>query len=494
MNRSIATNAVKNYNNQNYKVEIPCPQCSAPVILEETDRILTCRYCRTRVALIPKDYFRYCILPRDPKSEQIFYVPYWRLRGLYFYNRNLHIENRMFDTSVLASPVPRMTYSLGVRCQTLTLKSVDPEMEGLFFQPKISKQKVIHKIENMVNLSKKIQNNLDAVSEEVPSILSPWAIFKKRDISMNIFKVDITDFPSNSRNGKRSTKNAPQDISTIKKEENITSNLKEFIGETISMIYFPVYLKNKLLYDGVLKNPISSHPVTENDMRPLIQDEIHWTLDSIPLNCPECGWELPGERDSIFFYCPYCSIGWLLYKDQFRMCSVGIVDTEKEISIYMPFWKMVVEAEGLIEKRYTDQMKRNFRIQLDGTKQEATATTFWAPAFKLAPDAFINTARNVSVQDPKLRYMENISKYPLFPVTLPASEALESVRIVIALLAESKENVFHLLPNLRIRPKQAMVVYLPFKIRGIELIQQDMQLSFFHSAIRDSTRITDILK
>ncbi len=485
---------MKNYNNQNYKVEVPCPQCSAPVLLEETDRILTCRYCRTRVALIPKDYFRYCILPRDPKSKQMFYVPYWRLRGLFFFNRNLHIENRMFDTSVLASPVPHMTYSLGVRCQTLTLKPVDPEMEGRFLQPKISKQRVIQKIEDMVNFSKKIQNNLNSVSEDVPSILPPWAIFKKRELSFNIFKVEITDFPLKSRNGKRNIKNAHQDTSTIKKEENFSDNLKEFIGETISMIYFPIYLKNNHLYDGVLKNPISSHPVTENDLRPLIQDDMQWKLDSIPLNCPECGWELPGERDSIFFYCQYCSTGWLLYKDQFRKCSVGIVESNKEISIYMPFWKMVVEAKGLIEKRYTDQIKRNFRIQSDVTKLTSTTTTFWSPAFKLAPEAFINTARNVSTQDPKLKYREDILKLPLFPVTLPASEALESVRLIIAQLAESKENIFHLLPNLKIHPKQAMIVYLPFKIRGIELIQQELHLSFFHSAIRDRTRVTDILQ
>ncbi len=485
---------VKNYNNQNYTVEVPCPQCSAPVLLEETDRILTCQYCRTRVALIPKDYFRYCILPRDPESEQIYYVPYWRLRGLYFYNRNDHIESRMFDTSVLASPVSHMTYSLGVRCQTLTLKPLHPEMEGQFLKPKISKQKVIQKIENMVNISKKIQNNLDSMVEEVPSILPPWAIFKKRDISLDIFKVNKNHFPSKSRSGKHKTRNSQQDKFTIEKEKNHSANLKEFIGETVSMIYFPIYLKNGHLYDGVLKNSLSSHLITENDLQPLIENEMHWKLDSIPLNCPECGWELPGERDSLFFYCQYCSKGWLIYKDQFRQCSVGIVDSDNEISIYMPFWKMIVEARGLIEKKYTDQIKRNFRIQSDATKQDSTITTFWSPAFKLTPDAFINTARNVSTQDPKLKYKEEISKHPLFPVTLPASEALESIRIIIAQLAENKENVFHFLPNLQISPKQAMVVYLPFKMRGMELIQQDMHLSFFHSAIRDRTRVTDILK
>lgn len=482
---------MKNYNNQNYTVEVPCPQCSAPVLLEETDRILTCQYCRTRVALVPQDYFRYCILPRNLKGEHPFYVPYWRLRGLYFYSRNMHIENKMFDNSVLASPVPHMTYSLGVRCQTLTLKPVAPEMEGSFLQPRINKQEIISKIENMVNVSRKIQTNLNTASEEPPPILPPWAIFKKRELSVNILKTETKKLSIRFPHRNHETAVAQQDYAA---NENDTDNLKEFIGETISMIYFPVYIKNNRLYDGVLKNPISSHPVTESDFNPFIENELKWKLDSIPLNCPECGWELPAQRDSILFPCKYCSNSWLLYKNQFRQCKMGIAESKKECSIYMPFWKMVVQINGLIEKTYQDQIKRNFRIQPEATEQDRTETIFWSPAFKLVPDAFMQSAKNVSTHNPKFKYKKDFSENRLFPVTLPASEAVESVKLVIAQLAENKENVYHHLPKLQIHPKQAMIVYLPFKIRGMELIQEDMHFSFFHSAIRDRTRVADILK
>ena len=477
---------------KNYKVEIPCPQCSAPVLLEETDQILACQYCRTRVALVPQGYFRYFIHPRDPQPEHVFYVPYWRLRGLFFCARNMQIENKMFDNSILASPVPHMTYSLGVRCQTLTLRPVDPEMKGSFFRPKISRREVIHKIENMVNVSKKIQNNLDTVSEEPPSILPPWALLKKRELSVNIFKIknhNVSFSPMNT-NTTFSQKNKPTHIAGNRQSDH----LKEFIGETISMIYFPVYIKKNQLYDGVLKNPISSHPVTGEDLKPLIQDKLNWKLDSIPLNCPECGWELPAQRDSILFPCKYCSTSWLLYRDQFRKCKMGIAETKKECSIYMPFWKMVVQIKGLIEKTYKDQIKRNFRIQLDTTENDLTETIFWSPAFKLVPETFIQAAKNVSTHNPKLKYKKDYSENHLFPVTLQATEALESIRLIIAQLAENKGNVFLHLPKLQIHPKQAMIVYLPFKMRGVELIQEDMHFSFFHSAIRDRTRVTDILK
>jgi len=493
MNRSIAINAVKNYNSQNYTVEVPCPQCGAPVIIEETDHILTCQYCRTRVALACEDYCRYCIPPRDPKPESLFYIPFWRLRGLYYFINNLEIRKKFVDANILSCPTPHMPYSLGVRCQTLTLHPIHPKMKGTFIRPQMTKQKSLEKIEEMINVSKGIQNNLDEISESPPQILPPWALLKKRELPLDIFKVELNNL---------SLKLSKEDHNVeIMQKENFenekpmidSDGLTEFIGETISMIYFPIYIKKDNLYDGVLHTPFSNHPIKENDLKSFKQDTMNWKLDLIPLNCPECGWELPAHRDSILFPCKYCSNSWLLYKNQFRKCNMGIVESEKECSIYMPFWKMVVETKGLIEKTYKDQIKRNFRIQSDATEKDRTEATFWSPAFKLVPDIFIQTARNVSTHNPKLKYKQDISENRLFPVTLPATEALESVRLIIALMAESKENVFPLLSTLQIHPKQAMIVYLPFTMRGVELIQEDMHFSFFHSAIRDRTRVTDIL-
>ncbi len=493
MNQSIATNAVKNYSNQNYTVEIPCPQCSAPVTIEETDHILTCQYCRTRVALSYEDYYRYCILPREPIPEDIFYVPFWRLRGLYYSINNIEIRKKVVDTNIQSCPIPHMPYSLGVRCQTLTLHPIRPKMNGTFLQPQITKQESLKKIEEMVNVSKKIQNNLAEVSVPPPQILPPWALLKKRELPLNIFKVELNNLSIKSPSEDHAIELMQKEKFETESSKIKSESLTEFIGETVSMIYFPVYIKKNYLYDGVLHIPFSQHPVKANDLKSFKQDSINWKLDFIPLNCPECGWELPAQRDSILFPCKYCSNSWILYKNQFKKCNMAVVESEKECSIYMPFWKMIVAIKGLVEKTYSDQIKRTFHIQLDTSEQDRIETVFWSPAFKLAPDIFIQIARNVSTHNPKLEYKRDISENHLFPTTLPASETLKSIRLIIAHMAESKENVFSLLPKLQVHPKQAMIVYLPFKMRGVELIQEDMHFSFFHSAIRDRTRVTDIL-
>jgi len=69
-------------NGSNFQIEQQCPQCGAPIILDEADRILSCKFCRTRVYLAAQDYFRFYIPPAEGISETIYFIPYWRIKGL----------------------------------------------------------------------------------------------------------------------------------------------------------------------------------------------------------------------------------------------------------------------------------------------------------------------------------------------------------------------------------------------------------------------------
>jgi len=69
-------------NGSNFQIEQQCPQCGAPIILDEADRILSCKFCRTRVYLAAEDYFRFYIPPAEGISETIYFIPYWRIKGL----------------------------------------------------------------------------------------------------------------------------------------------------------------------------------------------------------------------------------------------------------------------------------------------------------------------------------------------------------------------------------------------------------------------------
>lgn len=71
-------------NSANWKIDHQCPQCGAPVLLDEADRLLACPFCRTSLYLVTPDHFRYHIPALERRDKDMFYLPYWRLRGSTF--------------------------------------------------------------------------------------------------------------------------------------------------------------------------------------------------------------------------------------------------------------------------------------------------------------------------------------------------------------------------------------------------------------------------
>ncbi len=46
-----------------WAIELQCPQCGAPVTMEEADRILACAFCRVRLIMIHPGYPQYYLDP-----------------------------------------------------------------------------------------------------------------------------------------------------------------------------------------------------------------------------------------------------------------------------------------------------------------------------------------------------------------------------------------------------------------------------------------------
>jgi hypothetical protein len=67
-----------------WQIEHGCPQCGAPVTMDETDRPLACPFCPTRLYLVAEDHFRYHIPPAAGAEGELLYIPYWRFRGSSF--------------------------------------------------------------------------------------------------------------------------------------------------------------------------------------------------------------------------------------------------------------------------------------------------------------------------------------------------------------------------------------------------------------------------
>ena len=88
------------------------------------------------------------------------------------------------------------------------------------------------------------------------------------------------------------------------------------IGESLSLIYAPYY-RNHQLYDAVLNEPIASDPLPDFEELIATAGSPDWGIRFLPTLCPNCGWDLEGQRDALVLLCRNCNSAWTAGKDRF---------------------------------------------------------------------------------------------------------------------------------------------------------------------------------
>jgi hypothetical protein len=376
---STVINAVKKYRPITWEIEHQCPQCGAPITLGETDRLFSCSYCRIRLYLIPKDYFRYYLPPSDLSSKDFIFIPYWRLRGMAFFCKADELGHRVIDVSSLALGRTLLPHSLGVRPQVLKLRFISPQMEAKFFNPHIPLETVIQNIGMQLHLL----------------------------------------------NGSVST---------------VPISYKAFIGETISLIYSPIFIDKDMAHDAILGKPLGPIPKDFTDGLLSFDQQKDWQIKFVPTLCPNCGWDLLGERDSVALFCKNCNSGWEASSMGFKELDFGMIPSKEENGCYLPFWRMKVHIEsGVKIPSYADLLKGAKVAKAMEGEEERADLYFWCPAFKVPPELFLTLAQTMTISPPREEFERSLPWPSLYPVTLPAHEAAESMKITMANLAIHKK-------------------------------------------------------
>ena len=164
--------AISAVSDSNWKIEHQCPQCSAPVVLDEADRLLSCPFCRTKLYLVTPDHFRYHIPAPDRISRDLLYLPYWRLKGTSFDVRaEGDIRPRFVDTSILAATVPGLPRTLGLRPQAMKVKYISPDMPGQFMDTSLLADAVIPAIDASVPMGQSLYRTF--IGETISLLYSP---------------------------------------------------------------------------------------------------------------------------------------------------------------------------------------------------------------------------------------------------------------------------------------------------------------------------------
>jgi len=252
---------------------------------------------------------------------------------------------------------------------------------------------------------------------------------------------------------------------------------RAYIGETMNLIYLPMYVEKETLFDGITHRPIAKLPRDSEIFSSIIDRNPCWGLTFLATLCPRCGWDLEGEKGSVVLTCSNCETAWEAKSGRFVKVDIHIAAGGQPENTYLPFWKMSVRAKGIEISSYADFMRATNQPKVIRKEWEHQDISFWSPAFKIRPKLFLYLSRRLTVGQAELDIGGKFPKKNLYPATLPLSEAIQGIKVTLAGCAVTKKKVIPLLPDISFSIKSASLLYLPFAETVHEMIQLHTNIS-----------------
>ena len=109
---------------------------------------------------------------------------------------------------------------------------------------------------------------------------------------------------------------------------------------------------------------------------------------------------------------------------------------------------------------------------------------FWVPAFKIHAELFLTLIRRMTMFQWQGEMGTGLEGLECHPVSITAGEAVESLKTALADLAADKRNLLPRLGDIRIEARETLLVYLPFRAKGGELIQPQVPLGIQRKALQ----------
>jgi hypothetical protein len=250
---------------------------------------------------------------------------------------------------------------------------------------------------------------------------------------------------------------------------------RSFVGDVCSIIFAPFYVDNKV-YDAVLNRPVSPALPDDFDLSSFEGGRADWNIRFIPALCPDCGWDLEGERASLALYCKNCNSIWQADKGRFLKLKFGRMLEEGESITYLPFWRIRANVSGIELKSFADLVKAANLPRVIQKGWEDVAFRFWIPAFKVRPQDFLRFGNNLTLSQPQVDWEPTLPKGNLHPVTLPVQEAAEGLKLIFASFIKPRGTMYPKLPEIEIKAKSFYLAYIPFRQKGNELSQPAFRL------------------
>lgn len=388
-------------------VEQGCPQCGAPVSLGESDRFFFCPFCNIRSFIVSSGVPRYML----PLKKDFSDVDLFWLPYIRFKGSVFLVNSSCISHRIVD------TTGLGFSC-----KAMPPT---LGFRPQAMKIK--------------------RVTAQMPGRYLPLS-----------FKVQ----------------------SIFKKAARLSDQVglagaamlhRAYVGESLSFIYLPVRKDKNVLYDGVTDSPL---PGDVGDIfsgergRPF---QVGWQPYFLSSLCPQCAWELDGEGSVAT--CSNCNTAWQITARGLEQVAWQMAKSADKDAAWLPFWRIKALIPPLNITRFSDFLRLTNQHLKDYDKGGGQAMSFWIPAFKIRPKIFLQTAKRMTLSQCVLELEDVHLMKRRYPVTLPASEARQALKITLAAAARKKE-VYSLLPSIRFTNVSPALVHLPFRHDSHDFVQE----------------------
>jgi hypothetical protein len=251
---------------------------------------------------------------------------------------------------------------------------------------------------------------------------------------------------------------------------------RAYIGETVSLIFQPLFLEGNKLGDAVSGDLLANLPQGLGSLSRAIDPSPPLDLNFIPTICPQCGWNLSAANDSVVLTCGNCHTAWAADKNKFSRIECVSMPCADAETIFLPFWKIGLDFEGIELESFADLARLANLPVVPKTDWQNRKIHFWIPAFKVRPKIYLRLATQLSTTTEEVDG-EQIIPEKSYPVNMPYQEALESVKVVLANCAARPKSLLPRLPDIKITATSTTLFYLPFDNSGYDLRQEETRVS-----------------
>lgn len=408
-------------------IQQPCPACGAEITLLEDDRLVRCAFCDVANFRVGQRLPRYALAARLPShvaAEELLYIPYLRFKGCIYYCQGHEVRHKLVDTTRVGCAAGSLPVSLGLRPQAMRVLPVTEQLGGRYVRQSVKAEQIFAEAARITLL------------------------YEKDNKSRIVHRA--------------------------------------FIGETVSRIYLPAYQYQDMLYDGVNHQKIGSGAIAEELADQPVPFTIEWEPRFISTHCPQCGDVMQGAHDTLVMICTNCETQWLEEQGRFVRLDYQVVSPREEAARYIPFWRIEPQVEGYQLDTLADFLKLTNQPVVIRRHHQERKLSFIVPAFKMNPSLFLLTAKNLTVLQTVLEPdgEQRLDAGSTYPVTLSHSEAVESLKSILAASAVSAKKVMEILPALSFKAQRKRLIYLPFRDAGHDCIQHQTGMSISTAALR----------